>query len=168
MSADRRRIVSDTGRNLRHDVEDGNTEVDTPLTVLGATGAACANHDMGPSADATLFVIDTIGDRVGIVSPPNSGSFESTGDLGVAASLPAGFDIHSSAKAANRGFASLQTSGGTTAFYRVDPLTGDATGVGREFPVQVVDVSVPLAQDQDQDDDNGGPGKGKPQNGGGD
>lgn len=172
-SANRLRIVSNTGQNLRHNVEDGNTEVDTPLTVLGATGAAYTNNDMDPSTDATLFVIDTTGDQVGIVSPPNNGLFESTGDLGVAASLPAGFDIHSSAKATNRGFASLQTAGGSTGFYRVDLLTGEATRVGEAFPVQVVDVSLPLTQDQDgdddggDDDDNGGPGKRKPENGNG-
>ncbi|MFE0273707.1 DUF4394 domain-containing protein [Streptomyces sp. NPDC058992] len=164
-AANRLRIISDTGQNLRHNVEDGNTEEDTDLTVLGVTGAAYTNNDMAPATDTTLFVIDTNGDQVGVVSPPNSGDFESTGDLGVNAGLPAGFDIHFSAKAANQGFASLQTNGGTTGFYRVNLLTGEATMVGQAFPVQVVDIAVPLNQNQDDDNDNDGPGNGKPGNG---
>ncbi|MFG3310057.1 DUF4394 domain-containing protein [Streptomyces wuyuanensis] len=167
-SANRLRIISNTGQNLRHNVEDGNTEEDTDLTVLGVTGAAYTNNDADPTTDTTLFVIDTNGDQVGVVSPPNTGVLEPTGDLGVNAALPAGFDIYSSAKATNQGFASLQTNGGTTGFYRVNLLTGEATRVGQAFPVQVADIAVPLVQGQDDDDnDNDGPGHGKPGNGNG-
>ncbi|TLQ47334.1 DUF4394 domain-containing protein [Streptomyces marianii] len=147
-SANRLRIVSNTGQNLRHHVEDGNTEVDTDLTLLGVAGAAYTNNDMAPATDTTLFVIDANGDQIGVVSPANTGVLESTGDLGVDAGLPAGFDIYSSAEATNQGFASLHTNGGTTGFYRVDLLTGEATRVGQAFPVQVVDIAVPLTQDQ--------------------
>ncbi|WP_432075818.1 DUF4394 domain-containing protein [Streptomyces wuyuanensis] len=164
-SANRLRIISNTGQNLRHHVETGDTETDTDLTILGVTGAAYTNNDADPTTDTTLFVIDTNGDQVGVVSPPNTGVLEPTGDLGVNAALPAGFDIYSSAKATNQGFASLQTNGGTTGFYRVNLLTGEATRVGQAFPVQVVDIAVPLVQGQDDDEDNDGPGNGKPGNG---
>ncbi|WP_404349449.1 DUF4394 domain-containing protein [Phycicoccus jejuensis] len=63
-AADRLRVISDTGQNLRHDVNPGGTTIaDTPLNVTGATGpstgvtaAAYTNPDtvvLGP--DGTQF-----------------------------------------------------------------------------------------------------------------
>ncbi|MFD7229861.1 DUF4394 domain-containing protein [Streptomyces sp. NPDC059881] len=157
-AANRLRITSDTGQNLRHNIDDPSdpltTIVDTPLTnttppgaALGVTGAAYTNNDLDASTGTTLFVIDTVNNRVSIQSPANAGTLVPTGDLGVDAGLPAGFDIYSSAKnGTNQGFAAL-TVGGVAGFYKVNLLTGDATNKGA-FPDddQVVDIALALSQ----------------------
>ncbi|KOG56849.1 hypothetical protein ADK75_06350, partial [Streptomyces virginiae] len=82
-AADRLRIISDTGQNLRHNVNvaTGGTLADTPLTTppavtpsLGVTGAAYTNNDLDPATATSLFDIDTAGDRVVVQSPANSGT----------------------------------------------------------------------------------------------
>ncbi|MFC5801808.1 DUF4394 domain-containing protein [Streptomyces formicae] len=159
-AANRLRIISDTGQNLRHNIDDPSapltTVVDTPLThvspvgpALGVTGAAYTNNDGDAATGTTLFVIDTVNNRVAIQSPANAGTLVPTGGLGVDAGLTAGFDIYSSAKSgSNDGFAVLQGAGSSTfSFYRINLLTGEATSRGA-FPVndQVVDIAVPLNQ----------------------
>ncbi|MGW5852297.1 DUF4394 domain-containing protein [Streptomyces sp. NPDC055254] len=155
-AADRLRIISDTGQNLRHDVNTptGGTVADAPLTTppattaaLGVTGAAYTNNDLDPATATSLFDIDTTGDRVVLQSPANSGTLAPTGNLGVDAGPDAGLDIYfSPRKGGNRGFAALST-GGSRRFYEIDPLTGAADDAGA-FPAdrQVFDIALPLNQ----------------------
>ena len=155
-AADRLRIISDTGQNLRHDVNaaTGGTVADATLTTppattaaLGVTGAAYTNNDLDPATATSLFDIDTTGDRVVLQSPANSGTLAPTGTLGVDAGPDAGLDIYFSPKnGGNRGFAALST-GGSRRFYEVDPLTGAADDAGA-FPAdrQVFDIALPLNQ----------------------
>ncbi|MCJ0872574.1 DUF4394 domain-containing protein [Streptomyces sp. AP-93] len=155
-AADRLRIISDTGQNLRHNVNvaTGGTLADTPLTTppattpaLGVTGAAYTNNDLDAATATSLFDIDTIGDRVVLQSPANSGTLAPTGSLGVDAGSSAGFDIYFSPRdGSNQGFAALST-GGSYRFYKVNPLTGQATETGA-FPAttQVFDIALPLSQ----------------------
>ncbi|WP_412075617.1 DUF4394 domain-containing protein [Streptomyces xanthophaeus] len=155
-AADRLRIISDTGQNLRHNVNavTGGTVPDTTLTTppattpaLGVTGAAYTNNDLDTATATSLFGIDTAGDRVVLQSPANSGTLAPTGSLGVGAGASAGFDIYFSPKnSTNQGFAALET-GGSYRFYKVNPLTGAATDVGA-FPAnqRVFDVALPLNQ----------------------
>ncbi|MFF3214324.1 DUF4394 domain-containing protein [Streptomyces sp. NPDC002886] len=155
-AADRLRIISDTGQNLRHNVNaaTGGTLADTPLTTppattptAGVTGAAYTNNDLDAATATSLFDIDTTGDRVVLQSPANSGTLAPTGNLGVDAGPSAGFDIYFSPKdGSNKGFAAL-SSDGSYRFYKVNPLTGAARDAGA-FPndQQVVDVALPLNQ----------------------
>ncbi|MEU2432004.1 DUF4394 domain-containing protein [Streptomyces sp. NPDC007861] len=157
-AANRLRIISDTGQNLRHNIDDPSapltTVVDVPLNhaspvgpALGVTAAAYTNNDGDATTGTTLFVIDTLNDQVAIQSPANAGTLVPTGSLGVDAGLPASFDIHYSAKnGINSGYASLQV-GGVSAFYHVNLLNGEVTPKG-DFPVgdQVLDIAVPLNQ----------------------
>ncbi|WP_406304185.1 DUF4394 domain-containing protein [Streptomyces sp. NBC_00885] len=155
-AADRLRIISDTGQNLRHNVNVaiGGTVADTDLTnppalgpALGVTGAAYTNNDLDAATATSLFDIDTTNDRVSLQSPANSGTLSPTGSLGVDAGPSAGFDIYFSSKVgSNRGFAALATNG-SYRFYEVNPLTGAATDAGA-FPSnrQVFDVALPLNQ----------------------
>ncbi|MFJ9551742.1 DUF4394 domain-containing protein [Streptomyces erythrochromogenes] len=155
-AADRLRIISDTGQNLRHNVNvaTGGTVMDGTLTTppatapaLGVTGAAYTNNDLDAATATSLFDIDTAGDRVVLQSPANAGTLAPTGNLGVDAGPDAGFDIYFSAKdGTNQGFAALQT-GGSYRFYKVNPLAGQADDVGG-FPSnrQVFDVALPLNQ----------------------
>lgn len=155
-AADRLRVISDTGQNLRHDVNvaTGGTLADTTLTTppattptLGVTGAAYTNNDLDAATGTSLFDIDTAGDRVVLQSPANSGTLAPTGSLGVDAGPSAGFDIYFTPKdGGNQGFAALST-GGAYRFYRVNPLSGAARDIGA-FPAdrQVFDVALPLNQ----------------------
>ncbi|GGT43412.1 hypothetical protein GCM10010271_54270 [Streptomyces kurssanovii] len=155
-AADRLRIISDTGQNLRHNVNVpvGGTVADSTLTTppavtpaLGVTGAAYTNNDLDVATATSLFDIDTANDRVALQSPANAGTLAPTGNLGVDAGPSAGFDIYFSAKdGTNRGFAALQT-GDSYRFYRVDLLTGAANDAGA-FPAagQVFDIALPLNQ----------------------
>jgi hypothetical protein len=164
-AANRLRVVSDTGQNLRHNIDDpmgapatGTTATDGALTfpgpppvpASGVTAAAYTNNDLSADTSTTLFDIDTTGDQVVLQSPANAGLLAPTGKLGADAGSSAGFDIYSTLSRGttvrNTGFATVSVSGRQT-FHRVDPLTGDAALLGH-FPAgqQVVDIAIPLAQ----------------------
>lgn len=157
-AADRLRIISDTGQNLRHDVTVpvGGTVADTTLTnppavtpALGVTGAAYTNNDLDVATATSLFDVDTTNDRVSLQSPANSGTLAPTGNLGVDVGPSAGFDIFFSPKdGSNQGFAALNT-GGAFRFFKVNPLTGKATDYGA-FPAghQVFDIALPFSINQ--------------------
>ncbi|MFE3381452.1 DUF4394 domain-containing protein [Streptomyces anulatus] len=158
-AANRLRVISDTGQNLRHNIDDPaaprTTTADTPLTnptmppstAKGVTGAAYTNNDLNAETATSLFDIDTTNNRVSLQSPANSGTLAPTGNLGVDAGPNAGFDIYFSHRAqSNHGFAALSVDGAYR-FYQVDVLTGRAEGLGA-FPRnhQVSDVALPLNQ----------------------
>jgi hypothetical protein len=154
-AADRLRVVSDNGQNLRHNLNDGTTIEDTILTTPPATGPtrgvtaiAYTNNDLNAATATTLFGINTATDQVVIQSPANAGLLVPTGSLGFDADLDAGFDNFSDLvggkTVSNQAFATLTpVSSGIQTFYMVDLLTGTTTKVG-EFPLNVRDVSVAL------------------------
>ena len=127
-AADRLRIVSDTGQNLRVKVDDGTTNNDgflnyvagTPTTGIG--GAAYVNNDADPNTNTTLFDFDAALDQIAIQSPPNNGSLVATGKFGVDSGPEIGADIYSRVKngttVENSGFAALNI-GGTSQFFDV-------------------------------------------------
>lgn len=154
-AADRLRIVSDTGQNLRHNVNvggvtlaDGALNYTAGTTALGIVAAAYTNNDLDALTATTLFDLDSSLDQIAIQSPPNNGSLAATGKLTVDAGAASGFDIYSSLRNGvtdgNRGFAVL-TTGEDTAFYRVTLTTGKAKVVGK-VRQNVVDIAVPLNQ----------------------
>lgn len=153
-AVDRLRIISNTGQNLRHDVDGNSTIKDMPLTLNGApatgvTAAAYTNNDNNTDTATTLFDIDTYNDQVAIQAPANNGTLNPTGKLGVDAGINAGLDIFSDLSGgktiSNAAFATLLPSGGRQSFYMVDPLTGATTLVGA-FPsiAPVTDVAIKL------------------------
>jgi Domain of unknown function (DUF4394) len=155
-AADRLRIVSDTGQNLRHNVNaggvtlsDGALNYTLGTTTLGIAGAAYTNNDLDATTATTLFDTDTSLDQIAIQSPPNNGSLVATGALTVDAAPVVGFDIYSwldrgGITASNRGYAVINSAYGS-GFYRVSLLTGKANFVG-PFRQTVVDIAVPLNQ----------------------
>ncbi|MET0951887.1 MAG: DUF4394 domain-containing protein [Aeromicrobium sp.] len=164
-AADRLRVISSTGQNLRHDVNPtgssataGITVNDTKLTypatapatgtvdALGVVGAAYTNNDLDASTATTLFDLDTAADRIALQSPANAGTLAPNGALGVAASNIAGFDIVTRVSGAravtNVAYAALRTSDtGRPSLYKVDLLSGKATKVGA-FDQQVSDIAI--------------------------
>jgi Domain of unknown function (DUF4394) len=166
-AANRLRVVSDTGQNLRHNIDDpngmpavGQTVADSPLsippepaTVTGVTGAAYYNNDQDMATATTLFGLDTSLDQVVIQSPANAGTLAATGKLGVDAQGDAGFDIHYDAQTRGatghgRGIATLNV-GGSYRLYEIELLTGRAVLVG-EFPPgqQVIDLTTGFLNDE--------------------
>jgi hypothetical protein len=155
-AADRLRVVSNTGQNLRHNVNaDGTTLADTTLTyppvatpAAGVTAAAYTNNDLDTDTATTLYDIDTASDQVALQSPANSGQLAAVGKLGVDATGDAGFDIHSSLRngraADATGYAVLRVGQGT-AVYRISLVTGRADRLGA-LPTtwQVADLAVGL------------------------
>ncbi|TCC44016.1 DUF4394 domain-containing protein [Kribbella capetownensis] len=162
-AANRLRVISDTGQNLRHNIDDpagapaaGVTAVDGTLaypgvppapatTATGVTAAAYTNNDLDPNTATTLFDIDTMLDQVVIQSPANAGLLAPTGKLTVDAGPWAGFDI-STQNGGNRGLAVLST-GDRMRLYDIELTTGKATRLG-SFPrdFQVVDLAIPLGR----------------------
>lgn len=157
-AADRLRIVSDTGQNLRHNVNaTGTTIADAPLNYIEGTppapvpatdvvAAAYTNNDLDPSTSTSLFDVDGGRDQVVLQSPPNAGVLFPTGKLGVDAVGPIGFDVHSTVRGGatvrNAGFA-VATVEGAPGFYRIDLLTGAAIRIGT-LGADVIDVAVPV------------------------
>ncbi|MEO3973614.1 DUF4394 domain-containing protein [Streptomyces sp. CAU 1734] len=158
-AANRLRVISDTGQNLRHNIDDAAAPLTTtvdgtltnpttpPSTALGVTGAAYTNNDLSAATATTLFDIDTVNDRVSLQSPANAGTLAPTGGLGVNAGPSAGFDIYYSPRTGtNQGYAALETDGGYR-FFQVGLLNGTAVSRGA-FPTsrQVFDIALPLDQ----------------------
>jgi Domain of unknown function (DUF4394) len=155
-AADRLRVVSDTGQNLRVNVVDGTTTADgtlaytagTPAT--GVVGAMYTNNDADPNTNTTLFDVDSTLDQIAIQSPPNAGSLVATGKLGFDTNEVVAADIYSKVRdgstVANWAFVSLSDDTGST-FFKVDLLTGRATSLG-EFAtsVPVVGLAIPTNQ----------------------
>lgn len=152
-AADRLRVVSDTGQNLRHDLNTDATTNDTALAYVPAAtttiaGAGYTNNDLDASTATTLFDIDTGLDQVVIQSPANGGTLAATGKLGLDVDAGAGFDVYTSLRngvaVGNRAFAALSAAD-VYGFYRVSLLTGKATLIG-SFDAAVVDIAIPLDQ----------------------
>jgi Domain of unknown function (DUF4394) len=165
-AANRLRVVSDTGQNLRHNLDDatattpplaGMTVMDGTLTVppattpaTGVAGAAYTNNDLDPNTATTLFDLDTAADQIVVQSPANAGALAPSGKLLVDAGAVAGFDIYSrnafGATERNQGFATISVLG-RYGFYQVSLLTGRASRVGSFRPsAQVTDIAIPLHQ----------------------
>jgi Domain of unknown function (DUF4394) len=139
-AADRLRIVSDVGENLRINVVGGATNVDGTLnnagtTAVGVTAAAYVNNDADANTGTTLFDVDSALDQVSIQSPPNNGSLVATGKLGVDTGPNAAFDIVSNLRRGttvdNTGYAALSLSS-TSTVHTVNLLTG-AVSEGERF-----------------------------------
>ncbi len=154
-AADRLRVISDNGQNLRHNLADDTTTEDSTLTTppltaptRGVTAAAYTNNDLDPASAATLFDLDTTLDQGVVQSPANNGTLAATGALGVDAGPNAGFDIYTDLVGGKTdsvtGFAALGPAGATaTTFYTVNLFTGATTKVG-QFPLPICDVAVAL------------------------
>ncbi|MFE5501678.1 DUF4394 domain-containing protein [Amycolatopsis japonica] len=153
-AADRLRVISDYGQNLRHNLGDHVTIEDTVLTTppaggptRGVTAAAYTNNDLNPDTATTLFDIGTATDQVLVQAPANNGFLSPTGALGVDTGPIAGFDIYSDLTNGKTtsvsGFAVLNPAAGPSAFYSVNLLTGAAAKIG-DFPLPIGDVAVAL------------------------
>ncbi len=153
---DRIRFVSDGGQNLRINpatgvaITDGNLAYATGDANEGATPNVTASAYVNPFGGATtttLYGIDTNLDILVTQNPPNAGTLNTVGALGLNAAGPAGFDVGQDGIA----YAALTTDPtGPSSLYTINLTTGAATllgTVGATTEAGLIDVAaVPLAR----------------------
>jgi hypothetical protein len=132
--ADRLRLVSDQGQNVRVHPTLGAAALDRPLA--WATGdahagrrprvVAAAYTSAVRDAPATkLFVIDAEQDVLALQEPPNDGVLTTVGPLGVDVGALTGFDVVTDAGGQDHAWAASART-----LYRVDLHSGRATPAG--------------------------------------
>ena len=141
-TVDRLRIVGTSGQNLRVNVDTGAATVDGPLAYAagdanaGATpsivGAAYTNQVRGTVATTTLYDLDASNAVLTTQAPPNNGTLNTVGPLGVRGVVS--FDIDGTS-----GTAYAATS---SALYRVNLSTGAATAIGGFATASLTDFAL--------------------------
>jgi hypothetical protein len=133
-TVDRIRLVSDAEQNLRLNPDSGDVAA-TDGAIAYATGGASPNltgsaytNSFAGATTTTLYGIDSTADALVIQNPPNNGTLNTVGSLGVDATDLVGFDIFA---CENVGYAALTSSGATASnLYRINLTTGAATLIG--------------------------------------
>ena len=133
--ADRLRVITSDGTSLRVNVDDGKATVDGSLKykdgdmMAGKPAKVIAgaySNSMNPKPTATtLYDIDEAGNLLTQV-PPNDGTLNTVGSLGVTISGPIAFNIVASAGDKNDAWLMVGD-----ALYSVDLKTGKATSAGK-------------------------------------
>jgi Domain of unknown function (DUF4394) len=132
--ADRLRLLSAEGQNLRVHPTLGAAAVDRPLTWKPGdpnagrrprVTAAAYSQNVAGTAETKLFVIDAERDVLALQDPPNDGVLATVGPLGVDFGPRGGFDIRTGANGVDRAWAA---SGNV--LYAVDLTSGAAERLG--------------------------------------
>lgn len=141
-AADRLRLIGSDGTNLRANVVDGTVTQDLPLNFVqpnpfgGVTPrvvAAAYSNNVNGAKGTLLFDIDQATQALYVQVPPNNGTLNTLGLLGInVGSL--GFDIETSASGVNRGWVVTNNR-----LFQID-LAGGAVQPGRR--VTGLDASV--------------------------
>jgi len=144
-AADKLRVISNTGQNLRIDVDTGDTTTDGTISgVAGVvvSGAAYTNSFQRTSAGSTmLYDIDQTSNQLLLQSPPNDGTVSAIGALGVTLGANGSLDI----AGGSNGWV-LATNG--SALYRINLTSGAATTLadkigGTDTP-SLIDLAILL------------------------
>lgn len=139
--ADRLRIVSNLGQNIRIHPETGvtvSTDIDITPAGVGVSAIAYTNNAQG-ATNTVLYDIDPVTDKLYKQENPNAGGLVTVGALGINVDASNGFDISGKD---NKAYA-LLTSGGVTKLYSINLVTGAATPIG-DFPSAVKGLAVAL------------------------
>lgn len=131
---DRLRIVSNTGQNLRVNVDTAEVTVDcaintaAPSTSINPSAVAYTNATASTAlaASTMLFYIDATTDRLLRTTNPNGGVVSEVGPLGIDVSAVNGFDIDGTDS--NKAYAVLAV-GTKLSLYTIDLASGAATAV---------------------------------------
>lgn len=143
---DRLRIVGSNDQNLRTNVDTGEVAVDKPLTYAttdsnagknpNITAAAYTNNRAGVTS-TQLFVIDYDLDVLALQNPPNDGTLNTIGSLGVNFSPIGGFDVFTNAQGTNTAFAISGLN-----LYTINLSTGAATKVSNLLRSDLIGLAV--------------------------
>jgi hypothetical protein len=154
---DRLRVVSNTGQNLRANVDDGVTANDgainippAPAVITGVTGVAYLNNDKDVATGTLLFDVETETDRISAQVPANAGALNLIGPLGVDTGVDVGFDVYTAVQGdsarRNKALAALDVDG-RSRLYEVDVLTGRTTLRGAfARRNHLIGLAIPLVQ----------------------
>lgn len=168
---DRLRIVSDNDQNLRVNVDGGATLVDGNLNYPAGdrnagrnpnvVGAAYSNPDNDPNTGTVLYDIDSGLDILARQDPPNNGTLNTIGLLGVNTGDVVGFDIGGRNRGGSWGgygdsgynaLAALQPSGGAPRLHSIDLDSGRARDRGRIGNGETIKgLAIPTGGDRDRD-----------------
>jgi uncharacterized protein DUF4394 len=136
-TVDRIRVISDANQNLRLHPDSGVlVSSDGALAYASGdanfgqdpegTGAAYTNNVSGATT-TVLYDIDSGLDILATQAPPNAGTLNTVGSLGVDVLAVNGFDISGSTGTA---YAALNVGGPQSVLYTINLMTGAATSVG--------------------------------------
>jgi hypothetical protein len=120
--ADRLRVVTNTGENLRIDVDTGDTTTDGNLTRASNPGqtptvtAAAYSQSFRGSTATTLYVLDPALGLRAVVNPPNNGILTSEATLGFIGNGINGFDLEART---TTGYAAVRVNS-VLSLYRID------------------------------------------------
>jgi hypothetical protein len=117
--ADRLRVVSDAGQNLRINVDTGATTTDEALNPgTPSVTAAAYTNGFAAACRTRLYVLDTSVNKLLLQDPPNAGTLTEIGELAATRGNAtwAGFEIITSAEAENQGLALLPSADGATLY----------------------------------------------------
>ncbi len=128
-TADRLRVISDTGQNLRINVDTGDTIQDGNINGIANASiraAAYTNSFQTPisTLSTELFDFDQANQLLTKQVPPNDGTLLKLGNLGVNLGLNDGFDIAGGDN--GLALAAISNNNGASVLYRID-LNNDAT-----------------------------------------
>jgi len=130
--ADRLRVISNSGQNLRINVDTGATTTDGVINRAGvapSVAAAAYTNSILNATTTQLFDVDSASSVLALQNPPNDGTLVNVGPLGVTIAGDGGMDIAGGANGLV--LAALRTTdGGPTSLYRVDITTGAGTLIG--------------------------------------
>ncbi len=142
-TVDRLRLVTNDGQNLRLNPETGAVMA-IDGNINGVPGAAInavayINNRAGVTT-TTLYDIDPITDKLYKQNPPNNGTLEEVGPLGVDIAGVGSMDISFDGTA----IASL-ISGNVRGLYQIDLMTGKAEKLGDLLPMgmSIVELAIP-------------------------
>lgn len=132
-AVDQLRVVSNSGQNLRVNMDTGATFTDTPLTMggLGSIGVTEVGYtnNFASTCRTTVYYIDSTSDRLLTSANASGGVLTAVGALTVNAAAMTGFDISTAPDGTNDAVAALAV-GGTTSLYSINLTTGAATSIG--------------------------------------
>lgn len=128
-TADRLRVISNTGQNLRINVDTGDTIQDGNINGIAnavISAAAYTNSFQTPIAalGTELFDLDQANQLLTKQAPPNDGTLVRLGGLGVNLGLNDGFDIAGGDN--GLALAAISNNNGASVLYRID-INSDAT-----------------------------------------
>ncbi|MGA0530656.1 DUF4394 domain-containing protein [Hansschlegelia sp. KR7-227] len=147
-AADRLRVMTDKGVNLRVNVDDGKATVDGPLKFAekdmhkgetpNVVAGAYTNSITGKKPEKTaLYDIDATIPALLMQAPPNDGVLSAIGKLGVSISGPVAFNIVTGDDGATAAW--LVTGG---ALYSVDLATGKTREAGKlDVAGDIIDIA---------------------------
>ncbi|MFA9192498.1 DUF4394 domain-containing protein [Flavobacterium sp. FZUC8N2.13] len=138
-TVDRIRLVTPTGQNLRLHPEIG-TVVATDGSINGGTnpniGAVAYTNSVAGTSSTQLYDIDFAQDKLYLQNPPNNGTLEEVGSLGVDFSGVGNFDI-----TPDNGCALAVTfDNNASTLYKINLTTGKADNVGT-FGLAVIGIA---------------------------